>query len=232
MKKILSLLALSGLLSPPTLCAQCRPTSAQICVAGDDTTQVWVNGAYIGQKNYCEGGAGCDASKLCMPVPTNLFWGPVVSLALQTTNIGPVRVYSSWKLQIDCSGGKTFVVTNENPVKKGVTLYWDPTGGASCGAGNPPPSDSEGHAWMEFAYNPSPNPFNKTGEVVTANTWSAAQLIDPLTQTIIPYLSYDGGATGSGPGQSCGVLYWRQTSNLPPFLPTFTPTVFLTPTPI
>lgn len=230
MKQILSLLLLTNLIHPFSLWAQCAPVSARVCVAGDDTTEVWVNGSYLGLKNYCDTNKGCHPESLCFPIPLEKLPGPQVCLALKTTNINPVMAFSSWELEVDCEGTKPFVMTNENPAKSGVSLYWDPTGGSTCGVGASPPVDGRGDSWTDLNYNPSSNPFTLTGAVVTASTWTCAQITNPLTGFVLHYISYDGGAAGSGPTSACGILYWRQVAQLPAWIPTSTPTVAFTPT--
>jgi hypothetical protein len=210
--------------------AQCAPVSAKVCVSGDDTTEVWLNGSYLGLKNYCDLKNGCHPESLCFPIPLDKISGPQVCLALKTTNINPVKVFSSWELEVDCAGDKPFVVTDENPAKSGVSLYWDPTGGSTCGMGHSPPVDDGGNNWTNLGYNPSSNPFTLTGMTVTASTYTCAQIANVLTGFVIQYISYDADAAGSGPTSACGILYWRQVAKLPVWLPTATPIATLTST--
>ena len=217
-----------NLLSPDSLWAQCEPVSARVGVSGDDTTEVWVNGSYLGAKSYCDMNKGCHAESLFFPVPLQKLPGPQVCLAIKTTNVNPVRVFSSWELVVDCAGVKPFVVTNE--AKSGISLYWDPTGGSNCGVGASPPVDSRGDIWTDLDYNPSSNPFTLAGAPVTADTYTCAQILNPFTGFVLHYISYDGESAGAGPGKACGVLYWRQIAQLPAWLPTSTPTVAFTPT--
>lgn len=229
MKKILFFLFLLGLPCSRSLWAQCEPVSARVGIAGDDTTEVWVNGSYLGAKSYCDMNKGCHVESLFFPVPLQKLPGAQVCLAIKTTNVNPVRVFSSWELVVDCAGAKPFVVTNE--AKSGISLYWDPTGGATCGVGSSPPVDSRGDIWTDLDYNPSSNPFASTGAPVTADTYTCAQILDPFTGFVLHYISYDGEAAGAGPGKACGILYWRQIARLPAWLPTSTPTVVFTATP-
>ncbi|HVZ80182.1 MAG TPA: hypothetical protein VHE12_05185 [bacterium] len=210
---------------------QCRPTGARVCVAGDDITQVWVNGAYLGQREFCDGRSGCGPGKLCLPMDLDLIQGPLICLTLRTENNNPTRVYTSWELEVDCEGRPPFVMNSSDPVKSQIRLYWDPNGGGSCGAGAAPLSDESGHSWMLFQYDPASNPFSRTGVPISANTYTAAQIRSAQTGDLLPYLSYDTSANGSGPSQGCGVLYWRQVAAPPHFLPTYSPTPYLTPTP-
>lgn len=230
MKKFLWIVLLTGLMRPLYVLGQCAPVSARVCVSGDDTTLVWLNGSFLGSKDYCNLSTGCKPESLCVDVPLPMLRGPQVCLALKTTNVNPVLVFSSWELEVDCAGGKPFVVNNENPAKSGVSLYWDPTGGSKCGLGAPPPVDPRGNSWTDLNYNPASNPFTLTGEPVTTTTWTCAQITDALTGFVIHYVSYDGAAVGSGPTSACGILYWRQIAQLPAWVPTATPIVVFTPT--
>ena len=175
--------------------------------------------------------SGCKPDHLCFEVPMFLIPGPTVCLAIKTENKNPVDVFSSWQFSVDCAGGKSFVVDSEHPDRGKITLYWDPTGGSTCGTGTPPPMDVAGQAWTNLAYNPASNPFTLTGSRVTATTWSAAHIQDILNGSDMPYISYDADALGSGVSQGCGILYWRQIAKLPEWLPTNTPTVLFTATP-
>jgi hypothetical protein len=230
MNKLFYLPLIGALGLPVPLFSQCLPTGAKVCVSGDDTTQVWVNGFYLGSKNYCDLRSGCTPESLSFPLPLDKIPGPQVCLAVETLNVNPVKVFSSWELEVDCAGGKPFVVTDENPEKSGVSLYWDPNGGSSCGVGTSPPVDARGSVWTDLNYNPASNPFTLTGETVTAETYTCAQLINPLTGFVIHYLSYDSQAAGSGPTKACGILYWRQIAQLPVWVQTPTPTEVFTPT--
>lgn len=229
MKKLFLILSLTAGF-PLSLFAQCVPISAQICLSGDDTTQVWVNGYYIGSKEYCA--EGCDGSQLCLPVPLKVFQGLRVCLALETTTLNPPMVYSSWELQVNCQGNQSFIVNNEETFKAPPALYWDPTGGSNCGQGAPPLSDPQGHNWMDPQYNPAHNPFALPGAIVTANTGNAVQINSALPGAILHFVSHDPSALGAGPYQGCGILYWRQVASLPGFIPTSIPIVILTPTPV
>ncbi len=230
MKKILLTLAFSAGF-PLSLFSQCIPLSAQICVSGNDTTQVWVNGYYVGSKEYCSSADGCDASHLCLPVPIQLLQNPRVCLALKTTTLNPPVVFSSWELEVDCQGA-TFIVNNEETFKAPVALYWDPTGGFNCGQGSPPLSDAQDHNWMDPQYHPASNPFTRAGSFVTADTGPAVQINSDLSGAMLHFISHDATAAGAGPYQGCGILYWRQVAELPGLIPTSTPYVFLTPTPV
>jgi hypothetical protein len=231
MKKVLlALILAAGLSKPPSLAAQCVPISAKICVSGDDITQVWVNGSYVGSMDYCASADGCDGSHLCLPVPLKVFQGPQVCLALETTNLNPTMVYTSWELEVDCQGNKSFIVNNEERIKAPPSLYWDPTGGFNCGRGSPPLADANDRNWMDPLYHPASNSFTLPGAIVTADTFTAVPIQSDLPGATLPFVSHDASAAGSGPYQGCGVLYWRQVAYMPAFVPTSTPLVYLTPT--
>jgi hypothetical protein len=218
----------AGMASPDP--ARCLPVSAKLCVAGDDITDIWIDGSYLGTKEYCDLRKGCTPDTLCLPVPLQMLPDPEVCLAIKTVNKNPVMVYSSWELEVDCSGDKTFILNSENPARSGVSLYWDPTGGVSCGQGATPPIDGKGRSWTEQSYQPDNNPFTVSGASVTANTWTAAQIKNVRTGMVMSYISYDPNAVGTGAAQACGVLYWRQVGRLPVWIPTATPTVVFTST--
>ncbi len=229
MKKALLILALTAGF-PLSLFPQCLPVSAKICVSGDDTTQVWVNGSYVGSKEYCASSEGCDGSNLCLSVPLNLLQNPRVCLALKTTTLNPPMVYSSWELEVDCQGA-TFIVNNEENVKAPPALYWDPTGGSNCAQGSPPLSDSQGRNWMDSQYNPASNLFTLPAVIVTADTGTAVQINSDLPGATLHFVSHNASALGAGPYNGCGVLYWRQIAFLPSYIATATPIIYLTPTP-
>ncbi len=231
MKKVFVVLALAMGLSPMALFAQCVPISARICISGNYITQVWVNGSFVGSMDYCASSEGCDGSQLCLPVPLKVFQGVRVCLALETANLNPTMVFTSWELEVDCQGGKSFIVNNEESIKAPPALYWDPTGGTNCGPGAPPLSDAQGHNWMDPQYHPASNPFTLPAAIVSADTWTAVHIKSDLPGATLPFVSHDTEASGAGPYQGCGVLYWRQVASLPGMVPTDTPVVILTPTP-
>src|SRR5579883_1714075 len=202
MNKILFLILITSLMVPSWLWSQCEPVDARIGVSGDDTTEVWVNGSYLGAKSYCDMNKGCHPESLFFPVTLTKLPGPQACLAIKTANVNPVKVFSSWELVVDCAGAKPFVITNE--AKSGISLYWDPTGGSTCGVGSSPPVDSRGDIWTDLDYNPASNPFTFTGMPVTSDTYTCAQVSNPLTGFVLHYISYSGDASGSGPTSACG----------------------------
>lgn len=208
----LAALGLALGLGPTSARAQCTPISAQILTSGDDNTSFWINGTQIpGGGVYCN--IGCIPTPI--PVPTTVFnQGQSIVLSVATTNVNPNLIFSSWALDITCSGGDHSVVTSET--YPAIPLYYDPNG--ACAGDAPPPLDGGGNPWTAFLYNPASNPFTLTGSPVTGTTY-ATRIYNPVTGDQIPPVSYD----PSGAGGSCGVLYWRQTLVLPTPLPTLGP---------
>jgi hypothetical protein len=209
--------------------AQCNPVSAQLQVSGDDTSYVWINGFPVGGGpiSYCGGGCG----PATISVPTTVFTqGQTVLVAVETDNVNPNLIFSTWALDITCSGGFQWVISSET--YPSIPLYFDPNGkgadSVSCtGAGALPPSnDSGGNSWYSFVYNPLSNPFTLTGAAVGGNTY-AAPIFDPVTHAVIPPVSYN--SSGNVP-TACGILYWRQLVVIPTPTPTLTPTSTATPT--
>ncbi len=205
--------------------AQCLPVSGRIWLSGDDTTLVWVNGVYVGSVTFC--GSGCTPpGPFTLPSPTLV--GPGLTVAVETINDNPVQVFSSWALEFSCLGGGIAVITSENPSAPGLSLYWDPNGGATCVGNSPPPTDGSGNDWTSVGYNPPSGYFTQTGAAVTGTTYGNL-ITDPSTGVTITPISYSAAATVG----YCGILYWRQVMTLPTPLPTdtFTPTLTSTYTP-
>jgi hypothetical protein len=166
---------------------------------------------------YC--GSGCVPASV--PVPLSDFnQGQNVLVAVETDNINPSLVFSSWLLEITCSGGFQWVISSATYPT--IPLYFDPLG--TCPGALPPGTDGGGNQWYSYAYNPASTPFTLTGAPVTGTTF-AALVVDPLTTSSLPPVSYN--ASGSVTG-ACGSLYWRELVAIP--TPTFTPTPTLTPT--
>ena len=228
MKKLVALFLL--LQAPAFASSDCRPMGARICVSGDDRTQVWINGAYIGEREYCDGRSGCGPDKLCLPVSMDHFDGPLICLALRTENLNPTSIFTAWELEVDCEGRPPYVFNSQNALESGSNLYWDPSGGNACGTGAPPPSDKNGNSWLLFQYDTESSPFRRSG-LIASTTWSTAQLQSAQTGKTLPFLSWDASAAGSGPDQKCGVLYWHLVAAPPHFLPTYTPTIHWTAIP-
>src|SRR5258708_6066777 len=195
MKRIWFLALTVSLIFPRLTQAQCSPITAKICVSGDDNSQIWVNGYYLGEMVYCDGQSGCNETKLCFPVSLDKLPGPNVCIAIKTINTNLVTTFSSWELEITCAGGRPFVVNSENPAHAGISLYWDSKGGNSnCGVGSPPSLDTQRNPWTDINYKPASNPFTITGAQVTANTWTAAHITNIQTGDVIPFISFDAGA--------------------------------------
>ncbi len=76
--------------------SQCTPSSAKICVASDDWSQVYVGGVYLGQVAYCnwDGTGSCPPG--CITVPTSLLTGSQVFVSVYTQNTACNNMYSSW----------------------------------------------------------------------------------------------------------------------------------------
>jgi hypothetical protein len=213
--------SLISFFSSTTARAQCIPSSAQMLVSGDDTTYAWINGTLVaGPVSYC-GGA-------CVPVPINIpvavfNQGQNILLAVETDNLNPSQIFSSWELEITCSGGFQWVMSSQSYAS--IPLYFDPNGagagvtGCSGIGAIPPTTDGSGNPWTSYIYNPASNPFTLAGAPVTGSTY-AAPIYNPVSLALIPPVSYN--ASGNVPG-SCGILYWRQLVVIP--TPTFTPTL-------
>src|SRR3974390_1808693 len=78
-----------------TFAQTCSPASAQICVAGDDTSTGYGGGVSLGIVNYCnwDGTGACPPG--CLSVPVSLLTGANVCLAIETQNTAPLINYSS-----------------------------------------------------------------------------------------------------------------------------------------
>jgi len=209
--------------TPQPTTAQCVPTAAQIWVAGDDTTDVWVNGTFIGTSTYCQ--SPCVPAPMALPtsVVTSLAFGVV--LALRTDNSNPTGLSTSWALDVTCSGGGRSAVTSQDLAN--IDLYWDPNSGVTCTGPTFPPQDTMGLNWFEPFYNPFSNLFTLAAQPVTSTIWYA-RVFDPINGSTVPAVSFD--PSGSIP-DACGSLYWRHVVPLPTPIPTSTPTPTLTSTP-
>lgn len=198
----------------------CTPTSAQICVAGDDTSTVYVGGVSLGIVNYCnwDGTGACPPG--CLSVPTGLLTGGQVCLAIETQNTAPLINYTSWDLDISCSGGGHSEITSDNG-GGGLSLYYTPTGNPST----PPPPDGTGNAWYEPTYSPVVNPFTFTPtDVNCAETWGKP-IFNPVSGTQLAFQA-NSCTADSAPGNSVGALFWRECTPIPTPAPTLGPTAF------
>ncbi|HJT24648.1 MAG TPA: hypothetical protein VJ873_08740, partial [bacterium] len=95
--------------------AQCTPTSATLCVSSDDYSNVYVGGTLIGNFPYAGApGTGGAANPTCISVSTALLTGAQVCLAVYTQNTAPQDTFSSWNLDITCSGGNHSEITSSS----------------------------------------------------------------------------------------------------------------------
>ncbi|HJT24649.1 MAG TPA: hypothetical protein VJ873_08745, partial [bacterium] len=93
--------------------AQCTPTSATLCVSSDDYSNVYVGGTLIGNFPYAGApGTGGAANPTCISVSTALLTGAQVCLAVYTQNTALQDTFSSWDLDITCSGGNHSEITS------------------------------------------------------------------------------------------------------------------------
>ncbi len=209
-------------LSGPTqnALAQCTPTSAQICVAGDDNSTVYVGGVSIGVVNYCnwDGSGACPPG--CLTVPVALLTSGTVCLAIETQNTAPLINYSSWDLDITCSGGGHSEITSDNG-GGGLSNYYTPTGNPSPA----PPNDTGGNPWYSPLYSPSPNPFTPGGVPVTcAETWGKP-IFNPVNGAQLTFQANNCTADSSN-GNITGALFWRECTPIPTPAPTLGPAAF------
>jgi hypothetical protein len=193
--------------------------------SGDDNTYVWMNGVFVGFFPYCGG----SCVPVPIPVPPAALTGPGLTLAIQTDNTNPTGVFSSWALDVNCSGGGRSVVTSGNPAAPGLSLHWDLSGGGTCVGPNPPPPDGAAMTWTGVGYVPPPGYFTSPAASVTGAVF-ASTIYHPMTGAPLNPISFDPSGMVSN---NCGILYWRQVITLPtpPPTATFTPTSTSTFTP-
>ncbi len=192
---------------PSQTWAQCTPTSAQICVASDDWSQVYVGGVYLGQVAYCnwDGTGSCPPG--CITVPTSLISGSTVYISVYTQNTACNNVYASWDLDITCSNGEhSQITTTQGGLKMDYISSGNPT--------TPPASN-----W--YATNYSTSGWGTPVQVSTTSgdcCWSQS-LYNPSTGAQVPYLSAD--STGAYSTSNCnGALFFSQATTIPPPVPT------------
>ena len=197
----------------------CTPSSAQICVAGDDTSTVYVGGVSLGIVNYCnwDGTGACPPG--CLNVPVSLLTGSTVCLAIETQNTAPLINYSSWDLDITCVGGLHSEITSNNG--GGLSLYYTPNGDPSPA----PAPDGSGNPWYSPNYNPGSNPFTFTETAVNcAETWGKP-IFDPVSGAQLVFQA-NACSADTAPGNSTGALFWRQCTPIPTPAPTLGPAAF------
>jgi hypothetical protein len=201
------ILFFSAIVPTKSFAQACSPTAARICVAGDDISTVYANGSMLGTIPYCnwDGSGSCPPG--CLTVPLSAFMGTSICLAIKTQNTAPDNVYSSWVLDVTCSGGNHSVVTSDGG---GLSFRFD--------AGSvDPANDGSGNPWYSPAY--TGGGFAGTGTVVTGPTWGQP-IFNPVTGQKINYRS------NNASGNCCtaaGALYWRQCTVLPTPQPTLPP---------
>src|SRR5579871_6528974 len=198
----------------------CSPTSAQICVAGDDTSTVYVGGVSLGVVNYCnwDGTGSCPPG--CLSVPTALLTGGQVCLAIETQNTAPLINYTSWDLDITCSGGGHSEITSDNG-GGGLSLYYTPNGNPAP----PPANDGSGNPWYATNYSPSSNPFTFTPtDVNCAETWGKP-IFNPVSGSQLAFQA-NSCTADSGSSNVTGALFWRECTPIPTPAPTLGPAAF------
>ena len=219
-KKIFSWTLALGLLAsallPRAVQAQCTPTSASICASGDDSTTIYVGGSLIGTFGYAGApGTTGAANPTCISVPTALLTGAQVCLAVATQNTAPQDLFSSWDLDITCSGGQHSEITSQSG---GLSVDYVSTGNPTA----PPGADSSGNNWYNPTYGGSGFSTSVCSTGVTASTW-AAQMYSPVTGKPIPFIANN---CSGDYGTSVGTLFWRQCVTLPTPAPTIGPPAF------
>ncbi len=189
-------------ISPVYTWAQCTPSSAQICVASDDWSQVYVGGVYLGQVGYCnwDGSGMCPPG--CITVPTSLLTGSTPYIAIYTQNTSCNNLYASWDLDITCSNGQHSTISSANT---GVKMDY-----VSSGTPSTPPASN----WYATNYNTTG--WVSPTQVSTASTeccWSQV-LYNPVYGQKIPFLSTD--SNGAYSTSNCGgALFFTQAFNPP-----------------
>ncbi|HTC21956.1 MAG TPA: hypothetical protein VK859_13955, partial [bacterium] len=188
--------------------AQCTPTSATLCVSSDDNSNVYVGGTLIGNFPYAGApGTGGAANPTCISVNPSLLTGTCVSIAVDTQNTAPQDTFSSWDLDITCSGGNHSEITSASG---GLSVVYVPTGNPST----PPANDSGGNPWYSPNFNNSTGAFSSSycSSGVTASTWAAA-LYNPVSGLQLPFIANN---CSGDYGTSVGALFWRQCVPIPP----------------
>jgi len=185
--------------------AQCTPTSAKICASGDDVTTIYVGGTLIGTFPYAGApGTGGAANPTCFTVSTALLTGPQVCLAIATQNTAPQNNYSTWDLDITCSGGQHSEITSAGT---GISVDYV----AGCNPCAPPPNDGGGNTWYSTNYTGTAFSSSYCPSGVTISTW-AAGLFDPTTGVQVPFISNN---CSGDYGSANGALFWRQCATIP-----------------
>ncbi len=200
----------------PNLLAQCTPTAATLCASGDDITTVYAGGSLLGTFGYAGApGTNGAGNPTCMTVSTSLLTGAQVCLAIETQNTNPEDNFSSWDLDITCSGGNHSEITSSG---SGISVDY-------ISSGNPAPTpsnDSSSNPWYSTAFSGGSTfstSFCSGG--VTAATWAEA-IYNPLTGKQLPFIANNCSGDYST-GNTDGALYWHQCTTIPPPQPTLPP---------
>ncbi len=186
----------------------CTPTSATLCINGDDHSSVWINGNYAGGFTYVNWDSPYEPACVNIPVAwLNATGDNVIAIAVTDTAGG--QIWGSFTLDVTCSGGQhAYISSNDGGMKLVYTNIYN----------SPPASD-----WYTLSYNDS-----SWGNAVqvSVTTW-AKPLYNPADgRRVIPWsYSYDAfsGANEWDPsGQK--MLYFRKHFTLNPVTPLPSPT--------
>ncbi len=195
--------------------AQCTPQSATLCISSDDFSQAYVGGTLIGTFPYAGApGTGGAGSPTCISVSTSLLTGAQVCLGIYTQNTAPQDTFTSWDLDITCTGGQHSEITSTG---SGISNYY--TNASNCNPCTGPANDSSGNPWYSPTYGGGAFSSAYCSSGVTASTW-ANQLYNPVTGKTLPFASNN---CSGDYGTSTGALFWRQCTTIPTPEPTIGP---------
>ena len=193
--------------------ATCTPTSAILCINGDDDTSVWINGNYVGAFPYVNWDA--PGFPLCVNVPVawlNATGDNVIAMAVTDTAGG--QIWGSFTLDVTCSGGQhAYISSNSGNMKLSYTNIYN----------SPPPNDGSGNAWYTLNYNDASWGY---AVQVGVTTW-AKPLYDPADGRMVKAWSYSNDASsGANQWDPSGqkMLYFRRHFTLNPVTPLPSPT--------
>ena len=141
-------------------------------------------------------------------------------MAVETQNTNPEDVFSSWDLDISCSGtNQHSEITSSSG---GIQVDWVPTGNPAA----TPSPDSVANVWTAPGFNNSTGAFSSSycAGGVTAATWANA-IYNPVSGARLPFISNtcDGDYSTSN---TSGALFWRQCVTIPTPAPTIGPPNF------
>ncbi len=189
-----------------TSISPCTPSSAQICVASDDWSQVYVGGVYLGQINYCNWNGTGSCPPGCITVPTSLLSGNQVYVAVYTQNTSCNTLYASWDLDITCSNGEHSDISSATG---GINMDYVNNGNPST----PPASN-----WYATNYNTTGWISPVVVSEASGDCCLSQSLYNPTTGGRVPFLSTD--STGAYSTSNCnGALFFSQASTIPPPIP-------------